>query len=93
MTSLFIGLYGLYLIMVGVQGNASTLISEVESDAPQFLPWLLAIVALAFLNEFESTKKFVKPFAALIVLNFFLKNFGTIKQQVSSIYNSSQKGN
>lgn len=89
MTGLFIGLYGLYLVIVGVRGNAGALLDLLGQDAPKFIPWILAIVGIAVLSEFESTKPMVKPFIGLLVLNFALVNYETIETQVSQLYNLS----
>lgn len=91
MTSLFVGLYGVYLLMVGIRGNAGTLMSDLSQDSPNYLPWLVAIIVIALMSEFDATKDIVKPFAALLLLNFLLKNFSTIKQEASTIYNLSTK--
>jgi len=92
MTSLFVGIYGLFLVLVGVRGNAGALTDELSEDAPQYLPWLIAIVVLALMSEFEGTKTLVKPFALLLLLNFGLSNFETIQSEVSKVYNLSMDG-
>lgn len=87
MTGLFIGIYSIYLITVGVQGNAGALLSEVKTDGRGYIPWLFAIIAIALLAQNETTAKIVKPFVTLLVLNFILLNFKQIEAQVKSIYN------
>lgn len=77
--------------MVGIRGNAGTLMSDLSQDSPNYLPWLVAIIVIALMSEFDATKDIVKPFAALLLLNFLLKNFSTIKQEASTIYNLSTK--
>lgn len=86
MTPLFLGLYGLYVVLVAAQGNANQLLALMVRDAPRYLPWLLAIIALAVMSEFDATREIVKPFIALVVLNFFLSNFDAVKSEVSKIY-------
>lgn len=92
MTSLFIGLYGIYFLLVGAHSNTAPLITQLQGDVPKYLPWLLAIIVIAFLSQYETTEKIVKPFVALLILNFFLKNFGTIKSQVTGIYAQAAQG-
>lgn len=86
MTGLFLGAYGVYLIMVSVAGNTSKLFPMLGTDLRGYAPWMLAIVFIAVLTEFDSTKDFVKPFIVLLVLNFFLRNWNTIKAQTEQIY-------
>lgn len=89
MTGLFVGLYGIYLIMVGLRGNAGQLLALIGRDAPKYLPWLLAIVVLAFMSQYEATEKVVKPFIILLILAFFLKNYTTVENQLKSIWKLS----
>lgn len=91
MTGLFTGLYALYLVVVGLQGNASKLISELKTDASGYIPWLLAIVAIAIMAQSESLQKVIKPFIVLLILTFVLRNFATIESQIKAIYNLSNK--
>lgn len=90
MTSLFVGLYGLFFLLVGINGNSRALLSAMSEDMPDYLPWLVAIIAIAILSEFEATEKLVKPFAVLLMLNFFLRNFGTIETEAKKIWNLSE---
>jgi len=89
MTSLFLGLYGIFLLLVGARGNTPALMTQLQKDVPNYLPWLLAIIVIAFLSQYETTEKIVKPFIALLILNFFLFNFDTIKSEVEKIYSGA----
>lgn len=80
-----VGLYALYLIFVGVNGNAAPLFQQVEKDAKDFAPWLLSIVVLKALYEVPSLQPAVKPFIGLAVLTFVLKNYNTVVGQVDEI--------
>lgn len=86
MTGLFIGVYALYLIVVGVEGNASALLSSLQKDMHGYLPWLFAIIMIALLAQNETTEKMVKPFIALLILNFVLRNAKKIESQIKEIY-------
>ena len=80
-----IGLYSLYLIFVGLNGNASEALKNIESDAKGFAPWLLAIIALKALASSETIAPMVKPFIGLAILTFVLRNFTQLKSQVNEI--------
>jgi hypothetical protein len=80
-----IGLYGLYLIFVGIKGNAATLTTQLGRDAKPFFTWILAIVILRGLYNVESIRPLVKPFIGLAVLTFTLKNFSVLGDQVNQI--------
>lgn len=73
MTAIILGVYGIYLVLVGARGNAPTLLSLVSQES-QFLYWVLVLIVVAGLWESQSGQKLAKPFAALIVLGFLLKN-------------------
>jgi len=88
MNGITIGIYGLYLILVGLNGNAGQLAGKVQDDAPKFLPWVIAIVVLAFVNTSgEAGRKVTGPFIALLILAFVLKRFDTLKDQSQQLWN------
>lgn len=91
MSSLFLGLYGIYMILVAVRGNASEALNLLQEDAPNYLPWLIAILVLAVMNDFETTQPIVKPFIALLVIAFVVKNFSSVQSQVQTIYSMAVK--
>jgi hypothetical protein len=80
-----VGLYALYLIFVGVNGNAQPLFTQAESDAKGFAPWLLSIIVLKALYESDTLRPAVKPFIGLACLTFVLKNYTTVIEQVDQI--------
>lgn len=86
MTGLFLGLYAVYAIMVSIAGNTQKLFDQLGPDLRGYMPWLLAIIFLAILNEFDATRDFIKPILVLLVLNFFLRNANTVKAQLTTIY-------
>jgi hypothetical protein len=86
MNGFVLGLYALYLIVVGFRGNASVLMDEASKDAPAYIPWALAIAALAVMSNYETTQKVVKPFILLLILNFVLINFDNLKGELSKLY-------
>ena len=89
MDAFVIGLYGLYLVLVGAKGNTGKLMEKAQADAPAFMPWLISLGVLAALYENDTTKPVAKPFLFLAILSFVLINFDTLKAQVSSLYNSA----
>ncbi len=80
-----IGLYGVYFVLVGMKGNAGKMIANVQADGKGFMPWLLAIIILRALYNVDSLRPMVKPFIALAVLTFTLKNFNTVAAQVNTL--------
>lgn len=87
MNGLILGLYGIFLVAVGIRGNSGKLMDELNVDAPKFIPWALAIVALVIAGQSEHTEKVVKPFAFLLVLNFVLMNFSNISAEINKLRN------
>lgn len=80
-----IGLYALYFILVGTHGNAKTMVSQVQADGKNFMPWLIAILVLRALYSVETLRPLIKPFIALAGLTFFLKNYATITAQLNQL--------
>lgn len=88
MDGLTIGVYGIYLILVGMNGNAGLLANKVQEDAPKFLPWIVAIFVIAAINgSSEAGRKITGPFVFLLVLSFVLKRFDTLKSQSEQLWN------
>lgn len=85
MNGLILGLYGVYLLVVGIQGKSDNLLQELDKDMPGFIPWALAIVGLIIMAQTEATQKVVKPFIFLLILNFVLMNFGNLTQEVNRL--------
>jgi hypothetical protein len=80
-----VGAYALYFILVGVHGNAGQMLTLVQRDGKNFLPWILAILILRALYSSETLRPAVKPFIALALLTFTLRNYGTIAAQLNQI--------
>lgn len=87
-----IGLYGIYLIFVGYKGNEKALMSALSQDGPGFLPWLIVVIILGTMYRSDTLRPVVKPFIALAILTFVLKNYGTLKTQVTDVVNQIQSG-
>lgn len=79
-----IGLYGVYLILIGVKSNEAELGALLARDFGHYIPWLVAVAILAALSESEILGPAVKPFALLLVLAFMLKNWSQIVAQWSA---------
>jgi hypothetical protein len=80
-----IGLYGVYLVFVGLSGKTAQLSAEFKSDAKGFAPWLIAIIILRTMYSSDALKPVVAPFAGLAILTFFLQNYDTLASQVNEI--------
>jgi hypothetical protein len=76
--------YAVYLLLVGVNGNASCLFATVEGEQ-QFLYWMLVIFILMALWDVDS--QLAKPFVVLVVLGFLLKdsNWKTIANNAKQV--------
>ena len=90
MTGIFIGVYGVFLLAVGISGQGKALFSLLSEDGKAFLPWLFALIVISILAEFEETKKLVKPLVVLLALNFFLRNYETLEKEAKTIYGMAQ---
>jgi hypothetical protein len=84
-----VGLYGIYFIFVGISGNADKLSQNVQSDAKNFIPWLLAILVLRAAYSSDTLRPMVKPFIGLAALTFFLKNYAKVASQVNELLPSN----
>lgn len=75
MNGLIIGVYGIFFLLVGLAGNAGKLLDALGEDAGGFLPWVVAIGALAVAYEYPATQKMARPFILLLILSFVLFNY------------------
>ena len=88
MNGAILGIYSALLFGVVAAGNSKTLIDYVKEDAGGYFPWLMAVLVLSMLNNFEPTRQLVMPFIALLIINYFLKNWSIIEAQFSDFYNT-----
>jgi hypothetical protein len=89
MNGFIIGLYGVYLLLVGFEGNSSKMVDALRKDAPGFLPWAVSIAVLAAMYENENTRQIAKPFIFLLIITFVLRNFDVLKKQSKELYKMS----
>jgi hypothetical protein len=87
MNGLILGLYGIYLVVIGVRGKTDDLQALLAQDLPKFIPWALAIVVLVVMSQTEATAKLVKPFIFLLILNFTLRNWTNLANEVNKLQN------
>jgi hypothetical protein len=80
-----IGLYAVYFIMVGMKGNAGAMVTNIQQDGKNFIPWILAILVLRALYSSDTLKPLITPFIVLAGLTFFLKNYATVAGQVNQL--------
>lgn len=85
MNGLILGLYGIYLVVIGITGKSEALQLKLQEDMPKFIPWALAIVVLVILAQSEATAKLVKPFVGLLILNFVLVNYSNLSLEVRKL--------
>jgi hypothetical protein len=86
MNALVIGLYGLFIILVGFNGHSKELMAEGSADAPGFLPWAISIAVLAVMYENQYTQKVAQPFIVLLIVTFIVKNFDKLQSQFKQLY-------
>jgi len=86
MTSLMVGIYGLYLIAVGVKGNTKTLMLDLQQDAGGFVPWLLIVIVLLALYDVPGMQNFAEAFAVLAMLGLIVNSHSTIIPQFEQLY-------
>lgn len=86
MNGFILGLYGVYILLVGLAGNSSKLLDLIRQDAPGFLPWAVSIAVLAVMYESDTLRPIAKPFIFLLLLTFVLSNFNDLKQQTEMLY-------
>lgn len=65
--------YGLYFILIGVNGNGPAFLSEISQEK-QFAYWIVALFIIALLWESKTLTGLAKPFVALVVIGFLLKS-------------------
>ena len=80
-----VGMYALYFIFVGINGNASPMAKAMEEDAKGFAPWLLAILILKAMASSDTIRPLVNPFIGLALVTFTLKNYSRIVTQIDEI--------
>lgn len=90
MNGLVIGLYAVFLLMVGFNGNSDELIKKLRNDAPGFLPWAVSLGVLAVAYDNKNTRPVAEPFIFLLILTFVVKNFGTLESQAKQIYSMAE---
>ncbi len=78
------GIYAVYLILVGLHGNAGKLYGDVKEDGRGYMSWVLALVILKVLYSQARLRPIILPFLLLAGLAFTLKNYGRIAKQVNS---------
>lgn len=77
MTAILAILYGVYLVIVGVRGNALPFVNELSKEG-QFVYWVLVLLVVAAFWETQRGAQIARPLAVLIVLGFLLKNWQTL---------------
>lgn len=87
-----VGLYAIYLMFVGANGNAGPLFTNIGKDAKGFAPWVLAIVILRALQNVDTLRPAVTPFIGLAVLTFTLNNYDTVVTQLDDVTGLNIKG-
>ena len=77
-------LYGVYVLLVGVRGNAQQLACNLSQEG-QFIYWAIVLLVIAALWETTIGEQVAKPLAFLIVIGFLLKNWGKLVQNAHAV--------
>ena len=85
MSGLLVGFWGIYLILLGRQGNVNKFLDLAQSDSSGFVPWAIAIGILGGLMQVDTLKPIVTPFVLLVLLTFFLHNYNKIVSQFHNL--------
>ena len=86
MPVLILVVLGVYILAVGVMGNGSALLTELQKDLPGFIPWILAIIIIGMLAIDQNTEKLGKPLLGLIFLGILIKDWPQIKTNATTAY-------
>lgn len=80
-----VGLYAIYFIFVGINGNARKMTDAVQTDGKDYLVWILAIVILRALYANEKARPVVGAFSTLVLVSFFLMHYKTLAGELNRI--------
>ena len=86
MPVLILVVLGVYILAVGVMGNGSLLLAELQKDLPGFIPWVLTIIIIGMLAIDQNTEKLGKPLLGLIFLGILIKDWPQIKTNAVTAY-------
>lgn len=85
MNAIIIAALGIYMLLVGMSGNASKLTETMMQDAPGFVPWAISIGFLVVINEIPATQKLTAPLMTLVLITFVVKNYDNLKKQYDAV--------
>lgn len=86
---LTLGIYGIWLLLVAINGNAKQLAPNLGRDIPAYVPWLIVAAVLGAGYDYEPTHSVSVLFLILVFLGFMLRNYTTVEAQAASIYRSA----
>ena len=90
MNGIILGSLGIYVLLVGFNGNGPEAVEMATEDAKGFFQWAVAAGVLAAAYEYEYTRPIVGPFLTLAILGFILRNFDTLKNQLAALSSAAQ---
>lgn len=85
-------IYGVYLLAVGMNGNAKEFITDLEKEGG-YVAWLVAIGVLVVLDDNPKTHKLAAPFLGLAIATFLVMNYQTISTNTQAVWNYFVNGN
>ncbi len=84
MTAILGIVYGVFLVLVGIQGNGVAFFKALGQEG-QFVLWLVVLLVIAALLETDTGAQLARPLVVLIVLGFLLKNWHTIAANAAQL--------
>lgn len=91
MNAAIVGLYGIYLILTGINGNAEKFLRSIASEKG-FVPWIVAVLVLGALSENGETKPLVAPFVTLLIVALVVTRWNVVSGQVKTVYGTLAGG-
>ena len=91
MSQVLLLILAVYAVMVGYHNHAKALFSQLGSDFPKFMPWIVAIVLLGLLAVNKETEKLGKPLLGLIVVGIVLRDWANISGTAKTFYSEITK--
>jgi len=80
-----VGLYAIYLILIGVKGNSEKAYKLINRDGKGFLVWIVTIIILRSLYGVQKLRPLATTLIALSLLTFTLLNYDRVISQLNKI--------
>lgn len=85
---IFLLLIGIALMVTAFTGTYAQLATELESDIPGFFKWGIALALIVAFGYLPGMQKPSRWILTIVVLVLVLKNFNTVKTQLTNFINA-----